>query len=143
MFGCAVYIRINKQTYSPRRAFAKRQQQLTAMKVIQRNCAAYLKLRNWQWWRLFTKVRHFLCVQGFRKLSEKPHDYSIRRHTLPFIYLHHCPQVKPLLQVTRQEEEMSVKEEELQRVTESAAKFETELKDISLKYTQVLYVYRS
>lgn len=40
----------------PPRAFAKRQQQLTAMKVIQRNCAAYLKLRNWQWWRLFTKV---------------------------------------------------------------------------------------
>lgn len=40
----------------PCRAFAKRQQQLTAMKVIQRNCAAYLKLRNWQWWRLFTKV---------------------------------------------------------------------------------------
>ena len=38
------------------RAFAKRQQQLTAMKVIQRNCVAYLKLRNWQWWRLFTKV---------------------------------------------------------------------------------------
>uniref|UniRef100_A0A8C8A6I2 Myosin heavy chain 11 n=1 Tax=Otus sunia TaxID=257818 RepID=A0A8C8A6I2_9STRI len=42
--------------YLARKAFAKRQQQLTAMKVIQRNCAAYLKLRNWQWWRLFTKV---------------------------------------------------------------------------------------
>lgn len=41
------------------RAFAKRQQQLTAMKVLQRNCAAYLKLRNWQWWRLFTKVTLF------------------------------------------------------------------------------------
>lgn len=26
------------------------------MKVIQRNCACYLKLKNWQWWRLFTKV---------------------------------------------------------------------------------------
>lgn len=26
------------------------------MKVIQRNCACYLRLRNWQWWRLFTKV---------------------------------------------------------------------------------------
>jgi hypothetical protein len=24
---------------------------------MQRNCAAYLKLRNWQWWRLFIKVR--------------------------------------------------------------------------------------
>uniref|UniRef100_A0AAX7VLZ5 Myosin, heavy chain 11a, smooth muscle n=1 Tax=Astatotilapia calliptera TaxID=8154 RepID=A0AAX7VLZ5_ASTCA len=66
-----------------RKAFAKRQQQLTAMKVIQRNCAAYLKLRNWQWWRLFTKV-------------------------------------KPLLQVTRQEEEMGLKEEELQKAKEVA-----------------------
>uniref|UniRef100_A0A4W4HT87 Myosin-9 n=1 Tax=Electrophorus electricus TaxID=8005 RepID=A0A4W4HT87_ELEEL len=62
--------------YVARKAFARRQQQLTAMRVIQRNCAAYLKLRNWQWWRLFTKV-------------------------------------KPLLQVSRQEEEMQAKDEEL------------------------------
>lgn len=34
----------------------KKQQQLSALRVMQRNCAAYLKLRNWQWWRLFTKV---------------------------------------------------------------------------------------
>ncbi|KAG5279031.1 hypothetical protein AALO_G00105350 [Alosa alosa] len=84
-----------------RKAFAKLQQQLTAMKVIQRNCAAYLKLRNWQWWRLFTKV-------------------------------------KPLLQVTRQEEEMSLKDDELKRVQESAQRFETELKDITLKHTQIV-----
>lgn len=38
------------------RAYAKKQQQLSALKVLQRNCAAYLKLRHWQWWRLFTKV---------------------------------------------------------------------------------------
>ncbi|XP_017571240.1 myosin-11a isoform X2 [Pygocentrus nattereri] len=84
-----------------RKAFAKRQQQLTAMRVIQRNCAAYLKLRNWQWWRLFTKV-------------------------------------KPLLQVTRQEEELSLKEEELLKAKESSQKYETELKDIILKHTQML-----
>uniref|UniRef100_A0A8C5C3A0 Myosin-9 n=1 Tax=Gadus morhua TaxID=8049 RepID=A0A8C5C3A0_GADMO len=65
--------------YVARKAFTKRQQQLTAMKVIQRNCVAYLKLRNWQWWRLFTKV-------------------------------------KPLLQVSRQEEEMLAKDEELEQV---------------------------
>ncbi|XP_060725107.1 myosin-11a isoform X2 [Tachysurus vachellii] len=84
-----------------RKAFAKRQQQLTAMRVIQRNCAAYLKLRNWQWWRLFTKV-------------------------------------KPLLQVTRQEEELGLKEEELQKAKDSAQKYETELKDIMLKHTQLV-----
>ncbi|KAM3865194.1 myosin-11a isoform 2-T2 [Diretmus argenteus] len=84
-----------------RKAFAKRQAQLTAMKVIQRNCAAYLKLRNWQWWRLFTKV-------------------------------------KPLLQVTRQEEEMSLKDEELTKAKEVAIKFESELKEIVLKHTTML-----
>ena len=41
---------------SPPRAFQKRQQQQSALRVMQRNCAAYLKLRHWQWWRLFTKV---------------------------------------------------------------------------------------
>uniref|UniRef100_A0A8B9CYS9 Myosin heavy chain 11 n=1 Tax=Anser brachyrhynchus TaxID=132585 RepID=A0A8B9CYS9_9AVES len=86
--------------YLARKAFAKRQQQLTAMKVIQRNCAAYLKLRNWQWWRLFTKV-------------------------------------KPLLQVTRQEEEMQAKDEELQRTKERQQKAEAELKELEQKHTQL------
>ncbi|XP_069573588.1 myosin-11-like isoform X1 [Brachyistius frenatus] len=84
-----------------RKAFSKRQQQLSAMKVIQRNCACYLKLKNWQWWRLFTKV-------------------------------------KPLLQVTRQEEEMGQKDEELKAAIEVAAKSETELKTITQKHTQLM-----
>ncbi|XP_068193831.1 myosin-11-like isoform X2 [Antennarius striatus] len=84
-----------------RKAFSKRQQQLSAMKVIQRNCACYLKLKNWQWWRLFTKV-------------------------------------KPLLQVTRQEEEMGQKEEELKEAREMAAKAEAELKDVSQQRNQLL-----
>ncbi|XP_009079028.1 PREDICTED: myosin-11 isoform X1 [Acanthisitta chloris] len=86
--------------YLARKAFAKRQQQLTAMKVIQRNCAAYLKLRNWQWWRLFTKV-------------------------------------KPLLQVTRQEEEMQAKDEELQKTKERQQKAENELKELEQKHSQL------
>lgn len=47
-------------------------------------------------------------------------------------------QVKPLLQVTRQEEELTLKEEELQKAKDSAQKYETELKDIVLKHTQVM-----
>ncbi|KAL7405266.1 hypothetical protein ABVT39_026211 [Epinephelus coioides] len=86
--------------YVARKAFAKRQQQLTAMKVIQRNCAAYLKLRNWQWWRLFTKV-------------------------------------KPLLQVTRQEEEMLAKEEELVKVKERQLQAEEQIKEFETKQQQL------
>uniref|UniRef100_A0A673HSC4 Myosin-9 n=1 Tax=Sinocyclocheilus rhinocerous TaxID=307959 RepID=A0A673HSC4_9TELE len=85
--------------YVARRAFAKRQQQLTAMRVIQRNCAAYLKLRNWHWWRLFTKV-------------------------------------KPLLQVTRQEEEMVAKEEELVKMKERQQQAEDQLKEFEAKQQQ-------
>ncbi|XP_069503219.1 myosin-11 isoform X2 [Ambystoma mexicanum] len=86
--------------YLARKAFSKRQQQLTAMKVIQRNCAAYLKLRNWQWWRLFTKV-------------------------------------KPLLQVTRQEEELQAKEDELKMIAERQQKADSELKELQQKHTQL------
>ncbi|CAB1344647.1 unnamed protein product, partial [Coregonus sp. 'balchen'] len=86
--------------YVARKAFTKRQQQLTAMKVIQRNCSAYLKLRNWQWWRLFTKV-------------------------------------KPLLQVTRQEEEMQAREDELEKTKERQQQAEQQLQEFEAKQQQL------
>ncbi|XP_061604473.1 myosin-9-like isoform X2 [Phyllopteryx taeniolatus] len=86
--------------YLARRAFSKRQQQLTAMKVIQRNCAAYLKLRNWQWWRLFTKV-------------------------------------KPLLQVSRQEEEMQAKDDELTKVKEKQMYTQLQLQELEDQHQQL------
>uniref|UniRef100_A0A8C7INB2 Myosin, heavy chain 10, non-muscle n=1 Tax=Oncorhynchus kisutch TaxID=8019 RepID=A0A8C7INB2_ONCKI len=85
-----IYFQSVCRGYLARKAFAKKQQQLSALKVLQRNCAAYLKLRHWQWWRLFTKV-------------------------------------KPLLQVTRQEEEMQAKDDELVKVKERQSKVEGEL----------------
>ncbi|XP_077411933.1 myosin-9-like isoform X1 [Vanacampus margaritifer] len=86
--------------YLARRAFTKRQQQLTAMKVIQRNCAAYLKLRNWQWWRLFTKC-------------------------------------KPLLQVSRQEEEMQAKDDELTKVKEKQIYTQQQLQELESQHHQL------
>ncbi|XP_072011603.1 myosin-10-like isoform X5 [Engystomops pustulosus] len=87
--------------YLARKAFARRQQQMSALKVVQRNCAAYLKLRHWQWWRLFTKV-------------------------------------KPLLQVTRQDEVMQAKVVELQKVKDNHMKTEMELKDMGSKFQQLV-----
>ncbi|XP_048476248.1 myosin-10-like [Rhincodon typus] len=87
--------------YLARKAFAKRQQQLSALKVLQRNCVAYLKLRHWQWWRLFTKV-------------------------------------KPLLQVTRQDEEIQAKDEELLKVKEKQLKAEMDLTELGRKHQQLV-----
>lgn len=47
--------------------------------------------------------------------------------------------MKPLLQVTRQEEEMQAKDEELQRTKERQQKAEAELKELEQKHTQVIY----
>ncbi|CAL1262335.1 unnamed protein product [Larinioides sclopetarius] len=83
-----------------RRNFHKRLQQLNAIRIIQRNCAAYLKLRNWAWWRLYTKV-------------------------------------KPLLQVTKQEEKLSAKEDELRQVKEKMEKAENDVSELNQKLVQL------
>ncbi|XP_056458277.1 myosin-10 [Gadus chalcogrammus] len=86
--------------YLARKAFLKKQQQLSALRVMQRNCAAYLKLRNWQWWRLFTKV-------------------------------------KPLLQVTRQDEEIQSREAELQKAKDNLGRVELDYVELDRKHTQL------
>ena len=84
-----------------RKHYHKRVQQLSAIRVIQRNCLSYLKLRNWQWWRLFTKV-------------------------------------KPLLNVTRQEEELHQREDELKNVMDKLEKTETDYTDLEKKHSQIV-----
>ncbi|KAM9033536.1 myosin-14 isoform 2-T2 [Sarcophilus harrisii] len=86
--------------YLARRAFHRRQQQQSALRVMQRNCAAYLKLRHWQWWRLFTKV-------------------------------------KPLLQVTRQDEVLQARAQELQKVQELQQQSARELGELQDRVLQL------
>jgi len=77
-----------------RRNYKKRIQQLSAIRVIQRNGRSYMKLRNWQWWRLFTKV-------------------------------------KPLLNVTRQEDELRDKEMEFKKLKDAAERTEASHKEMA------------
>ncbi|KAI6215938.1 hypothetical protein M3Y94_00443900 [Aphelenchoides besseyi] len=50
------------RAFLARRAYSKRMHQETAIIVVQRNCQAWIKLRNWDWWRLFTKVKPLLQI---------------------------------------------------------------------------------
>ncbi|XP_022648625.1 myosin heavy chain, non-muscle-like isoform X1 [Varroa destructor] len=84
-----------------RRMYQRRMQQLNAIRIIQRNCASYLKLRNWPWWRLYTKV-------------------------------------KPLLQVTKQEEKLFAKDEELKQVRDKFEKSQQEMKEVERSLQQAL-----
>lgn len=84
-----------------RRNYVKRTQQLNAIRILQRNCSAYLKLRNWQWWRLYTKV-------------------------------------KPLLQVTKNDEKVLQKETELKEVKEKLESHEKVVGELDRQYQQAL-----
>ncbi|KRZ80061.1 Myosin heavy chain, non-muscle, partial [Trichinella papuae] len=84
-----------------RRYYHKRVQQFNAIRVIQRNGLAYLKLRHWKWWRLFTKV-------------------------------------KPLLQVTNQEERLQHKEEELQRLKDHMQRQDVDIRELEKKLQQLI-----
>merc|ERR1719354_1456503 len=84
-----------------RRNYQKKVQQLNAIRILQRNCAAYLKLRNWQWWRLYTKV-------------------------------------KPLLQVTKNDEKVMQKEQELKEISDKLVSQEESVNVLNKQYQQVL-----
>ncbi|XP_077382235.1 uncharacterized protein LOC144021880 isoform X2 [Festucalex cinctus] len=83
--------------YLARKDFQKKQEQQSAVKVVQRNSRAYVKLKNWPWWQLFTKVR-------------------------------------PLLQVTRKDEEIQMRESELLKAKEKLARMEQDFTDLDKKH---------
>ncbi|XP_076334905.1 uncharacterized protein LOC143238500 isoform X2 [Tachypleus tridentatus] len=87
--------------YVARRNYQRRLQQLNAVRILQRNCASYLKLRDWPWWRLYTKV-------------------------------------KPLLQVTKQEEKLNAKEEELRDIKEKMERAEEKATEIDKRFQQLV-----
>ncbi|XP_053325018.1 myosin-9 [Spea bombifrons] len=108
--------------YIARKAFAKRQQQLTAMKVIQRNCAAYLKLRNWQWWRLFTKVKPLLQANRFdEELQSK--EVELQKVKELFTFSEQKLTEMEHNQIQLQQEKMQL-QEQLQAETELCAEAE-------------------
>ncbi|KAF6780472.1 hypothetical protein AHF37_00056 [Paragonimus kellicotti] len=98
--GIIIRFQARARGYLARRGRDSRIQHRQAITVIQRNCVAYLKLRNWPWWRLFTKVR-------------------------------------PLLTVTRQEEVVAAKEDELRKVHETLEKINTEHAEVQRAYEKL------
>ena len=48
--------------YIMRKKYRKLQEQRLAIAVIQRNVRKHMFLRDWRWWRLFTKVKPLLNV---------------------------------------------------------------------------------
>merc|ERR1712228_464555 len=105
-----------------RRNYQKRVQQLNAIRILQRNCAAYLKLRNWQWWRLYTKVKPLLQVtKQEEKLVQKEEELKSAQQILDD-QMKHTQEVEQKFQQAMQEK--NVLAEQLQAETELCAEAE-------------------
>lgn len=105
-----------------RRSFQKRLQQLNAIRVIQRNCSSYLRLRNWEWWRLFTKVRPLLVVANSEEKYMQVEDaYRATKDKLDMLSVQYVDLEKRLDQKV---EESSVLNEQLEKEMEMHAESE-------------------
>jgi myosin protein heavy chain len=105
-----------------RRNYQKRLQQLNAIRIIQRNCAAYLKLRNWPWWRLYTKVKPLLEFTNHdQQLLEKENELKYIRDQKDKVALDMLELEKKLVAVN---EEKAAIAEQLQAETELCAEAE-------------------
>ena len=64
-------------------SYKKMLEQRLALSVIQRNARKYLSLRNWPWWKLYTKVKPLLSVaRQEEELKKLEDDFKAMKETL-------------------------------------------------------------
>lgn len=69
--------------YIMRVAYKKMLEQRLALAVVQRNLRKYLSLRNWPWWKLYTKVKPLLSVaRQEEELKKLEDDFKAMKETL-------------------------------------------------------------
>ncbi|KAG9510218.1 Myosin heavy chain, non-muscle, partial [Fragariocoptes setiger] len=118
-----------------RRNYQKRLQQLNAIRILQRNCAAYLKLRNWSWWRLYTKVKPLLPVADIdRQIMAKDDELRAVKERLEKSEFDIKELEKKLLQVA---EEKNTIAEQLHQETELCAETEDARLRLALKKSEL------
>ncbi len=59
------------RTYVMKKQYKKMMDQRVALSVLQRNIKKYLSLRNWPWWKLYTKVKPLLTFARDEEEAKK------------------------------------------------------------------------
>ncbi|CAI4225395.1 unnamed protein product [Auanema sp. JU1783] len=123
------------RAYLARRLYLKRMQQSNAIRVLQRNGLAWLKLRNWQWWRLFTKVKPLLTVINHNAaMAAKEDELKILKEKLDKI------EVEQTEYNTRMEQlmaERNILQEQLQQEADGSAELEETKNRLSIKKNEL------
>ncbi|OZC10443.1 myosin head [Onchocerca flexuosa] len=133
--GLIVSFQAQCRAFLARRLYQKRMQQSNAIRVLQRNGLAWLKLRNWQWWRLFTKVKPLLQVTNQEAaIALKDEELKVVKDKLSKKEIEYGDIEKRLKQLS---EERNVLQEQLQQESEERAEVEEMRERLSSKKVEL------
>ncbi|KAK6059852.1 hypothetical protein COOONC_02495 [Cooperia oncophora] len=123
------------RAFLARRLYVKRMQQSSAIRVLQRNGLAWMKLRNWQWWRLFTKVKPLLQVTNQEAaISAKEDELRAIREKLETVEAEYRDSMSKIDQVMA---ERNVLQDQLQQETDNNAELEEVKNRLQLKKNEL------
>ncbi|VDM76368.1 unnamed protein product [Strongylus vulgaris] len=123
------------RAFLARRLYVKRMQQSSAIRVLQRNGLAWMKLRNWQWWRLFTKVKPLLQVTNQEAaISAKEDELRVVREKLDKVESEYKESLGKIDQVLA---ERNVLQDQLQQETDNNAELEEVKNRLQLKKNEL------
>ncbi|EPB80897.1 myosin head [Ancylostoma ceylanicum] len=123
------------RAFLARRLYVKRMQQSSAIRVLQRNGLAWMKLRNWQWWRLFTKVKPLLQVTNQEAaISAKEDELRAIREKLDKVESEYKESLGKIDQVMA---ERNVLQDQLQQETDNNAELEEVKNRLQLKKNEL------
>ncbi|KAK6766355.1 hypothetical protein RB195_025951 [Necator americanus] len=123
------------RAFLARRLYVKRMQQSSAIRVLQRNGLAWMKLRNWQWWRLFTKVKPLLQVTNQEAaISAKEDELRAIREKLDKVETEFKESLTKIDQVMA---ERNVLQDQLQQETDNNAELEEVKNRLQLKKNEL------
>ncbi|XGW32496.1 hypothetical protein V3C99_017221 [Haemonchus contortus] len=123
------------RAFLARRLYVKRMQQSSAIRVLQRNGLAWMKLRNWQWWRLFTKVKPLLQVTNQEAaISAKEDELRVIREKLESVEAEYRESLSKVDQVMA---ERNVLQDQLQQETDNNAELEEVKNRLQLKKNEL------
>ncbi|XP_046351162.1 myosin heavy chain, striated muscle-like isoform X8 [Haliotis rufescens] len=128
--------------YLMRKAYKKLQDQRIGLSVIQRNIRKWLSMRNWLWWKLYTKVKPLLNIaraeddmkkkeEELEKTKEELSRVSQRGKELEEQNVTLLQQKNDLfLQLQTEQDSLADAEEKIEKLIGQKGDFEQQLKDL-------------
>ncbi|KAL4237581.1 hypothetical protein ACF0H5_002295 [Mactra antiquata] len=128
--------------YLNRKTYKKLQDQRTGLSVIQRNIRKWMVLRNWQWWKLYTKVKPLLSAAAAEdEIKKMEEEFSKTKEELAKVEKIKKELEERCVVLQREKDDMKLEfmaeqdtlgdmEERLEQLINDKAEYESQIKEL-------------